>query len=202
MTKNNAIVLLGGCAVTLLLFILLQALVRQTDDGLKANTSRAKIDFIRVQRDKENTRRTPAKPLRQTQKQTPPPRARTKLPVPPSPTPLTHLPLSRSLPEKLSLLHNFSAGVDGAALPLARVPPLYPARALQQGTEGWVLIEFSINKKGEVVAPRIIKAEPPFVFNRAALDAIVQWKYKPQVMDGEAQMQHKIQTRITFQLEQ
>ena len=57
-------------------------------------------------------------------------------------------------------------------------PPRYPRGAAARGIEGVVKIEFTIDGEGNVVAPRIISATPPGVFDAAALAALAKWKYE------------------------
>jgi TonB family protein len=63
--------------------------------------------------------------------------------------------------------------------PLERANPRYPYSALRKGIEGSVLLEFSVDADGRVVAPRVVEATPPGVFERAALDAVSEWSYQP-----------------------
>ena len=69
-----------------------------------------------------------------------------------------------------------------------------------KGQEGWVKIEFTITETGTVKSPRVIDAEPPRVFNREAIRAILKWKFKPRVVDGVAVERLATQT-IDFNLE-
>ena len=75
---------------------------------------------------------------------------------------------------------------DRQLSPLVRVHPMYPQKAAQRGVEGWVEVEFTISKTGTVKDPKVVAAEPSRIFNRAALRAIRKWKYKPELVDGEA----------------
>jgi protein TonB len=63
---------------------------------------------------------------------------------------------------------------------------MYPRDAAMQGVEGWVKVEFTITEIGTVKDPRVIDADPPRIFNREALRAILKWKFKPRVVDGVA----------------
>ena len=63
--------------------------------------------------------------------------------------------------------------------PITRENPVYPMSALSRGVEGWVLLEFTVDPRGQVVAPRILEANPPGVFERAALRALSRWRYEP-----------------------
>ena len=47
-------------------------------------------------------------------------------------------------------------------------------------------MEFTITEAGTVKDPRVIDADPPRVFNREALRAILKWKFKPRIIDGVA----------------
>jgi len=92
------------------------------------------------------------------------------------------------------------ASADGDAVPMVRVPPQYPERAMQRGIEGRVLVEFTISKSGAVKNAKVIAAEPKKVFNRAALKAVSQWKYNPKIENGKPVEQMGIRTIINFQL--
>lgn len=90
---------------------------------------------------------------------------------------------------------------DGSAVPLMAVSPNYPQRARQRGQEGYVVIEFGITTNGKVVNPTVVDAQPSGVFDRAAIDAIRRYKYKPSVIDGQPVPVTGVLHRITFQLE-
>ena len=92
------------------------------------------------------------------------------------------------------------ASADGDAVPMVRVPPQYPERAMQRGIEGRVLIEFTISKSGSVKNPKVIAYEPSKIFNKAALKAVSQWKYNPKIENGNAVEQNGIRISIPFRL--
>lgn len=75
---------------------------------------------------------------------------------------------------------------EGDIIPIVVIRPMYPRDAALKGQEGWVKIEFTITAIGTVKSPRVIDANPPRVFNREALRAILKWKFKPRVIDGVA----------------
>ena len=84
--------------------------------------------------------------------------------------------------------------------PIVKVAPSYPASALARNVEGHVLLEFAVTTTGAVRDPVVLEAEPPGVFDRAALDAVAKFRYKPTVMDGEAVEVTGVRNRITFEL--
>lgn len=75
---------------------------------------------------------------------------------------------------------------EGDIIPVVVIRPMYPREAAISGTQGWVKIEFIITEVGTVKDPRVIEAQPPRVFNREAIRAILKWKFKPRVVDGIA----------------
>lgn len=75
---------------------------------------------------------------------------------------------------------------EGDIIPIVVIRPMYPREAAMKGIEGWVKVEFTITETGSVKSPRVIDADPPRVFNREALRAILKWKFKPRVVDGVA----------------
>ena len=95
-----------------------------------------------------------------------------------------------------------TAGSDRDVIPLVRVNPDYPQRALGRGLEGWVQVQFTITPAGAVKDAIVVDAEPADVFNEAALKAIARWRYNPKVENGAAVERVGVQTRIVFQLEQ
>ncbi len=101
----------------------------------------------------------------------------------------------------LSGVGNFTmASADGDAVPMVRVPPQYPERAMQRGIEGRVLVEFTISKSGSVKDARVIAYEPSKIFNKAALKAVRQWKYNPKIENGKPVERPGIQVAFPFRL--
>ena len=95
-----------------------------------------------------------------------------------------------------------SAGSDRDVVPLVRIAPDYPQRALQRGLEGWVRVQFTITVTGTVKDAIVVEAEPKSIFDDAALKSIARWRYNPKVEDGVAVERVGEQTIIRFQLEQ
>ncbi len=75
---------------------------------------------------------------------------------------------------------------EGDIIPIVVIRPIYPRDAALKGIEGWVKIEFTITETGMVKSPKVVDAKPPRIFNRAAIRAILKWKFKPRVVEGVA----------------
>ena len=63
--------------------------------------------------------------------------------------------------------------------------PVYPEQALHDRTEGWVLLEFTVTPKGNVVDIAVVDAEPKGIFDQAAADALSQWRFRPRIVNGQ-----------------
>jgi protein TonB len=75
------------------------------------------------------------------------------------------------------------AGVDVAPPRKTRhVPPLYPPVAAAARIEGTVVLEAIIDHEGNVSNLRVVQSIP--LLDRAALDAVRQWKYEPTRLNG------------------
>jgi protein TonB len=90
-------------------------------------------------------------------------------------------------------------GTDGEPTPLVRIPPEYPPSGRGDGS---VLVRFDISAIGTVVNARVIESTPRGMFDKAALQAIARWRYRPAVIDGQAVERRGVQVRLRFELEQ
>jgi TonB family protein len=80
------------------------------------------------------------------------------------------------------------------------VPPIYPHKAEQSGVEGWVELDFTVADSGAVKDVVVHAANPPGVFDQAAVGALLQWHYQPVVRDAKvAEQRARIRIRFTVQ---
>ncbi len=200
-TARYLIALLSALAITYGLFFIMFQLTRgDSYDLVLPNYDSLRIDFIRLQEKKEEVeqkRHLPEKP-KFTQRPALPDFPRQNI-LPPSR--LEMLPLH--LPELPRLNSGLNLGSIGSAdiTPLYRAQPIYPLRAQSRGIEGWVKVEFSIDKSGNVVNPHVVDAQPEGIFERAALKAISRWRYQPRIINGVAVMRDQVRVMIEFKLE-
>jgi protein TonB len=90
---------------------------------------------------------------------------------------------------------------EGDIIPIVVIRPMYPREAALGGIEGWVRVAFTITAIGTVKNPKVVDADPPRIFNREALRAIMKWKFKPRVIDGVA-VDRPAEQIIEFNLDQ
>ncbi len=84
-----------------------------------------------------------------------------------------------------------SQGVAQGLL-VTKVPPSYPAQALQARIQGAVVLQANITKDGSITGIKLLSGDS--LLARAAVAAVKQWKYKPYFLDGNPV---EIQTQIT-----
>ena len=89
---------------------------------------------------------------------------------------------------------------DGEYLPIVKVAPQYPRRALSRGIEGYAVIEYTVTKQGTVRDPRVVESKPEGVFDKAAVKSAARYKYKPRVVDGQPVEVPGVRTKISFKL--
>ncbi|MEQ8036555.1 energy transducer TonB [Xanthomonas cannabis] len=63
--------------------------------------------------------------------------------------------------------------------PISTPAPRYPPEALRAGTSGEVLVEITVGTDGSITASRVLRANPPRVFDREALNAVKRWRFEP-----------------------
>jgi TonB family protein len=79
------------------------------------------------------------------------------------------------------------------------VKPVYPTKAEMNQTEGWVELDFTVMESGEVRDIAVHAANPPGVFDSAAIHALSQWRYKPVLKDAKpAAQRSRIRIRFTL----
>ena len=60
--------------------------------------------------------------------------------------------------------------------------PDYPRRAWVLGRQGWVVVRFHVYSDGQVHRARVARAVPDGPFNRAAVGAVSNWRFR--ALDG------------------
>lgn len=190
-----------GSVITLSLLFVMHLLIEYGESAVTKERTRHNLDFVRVKRNESlNTEDfTPEKPPKppETPPETPPqdmdnldPNAPTINIAPP--------PMSADMniggPGGMNI-------AEGDYLPIVRVAPVYPARALSRGLEGHVDLSFTVTAAGTVRDP-VILFSTSSLFERAATRAVLKFKYKPRVVDGIPVDVPGVKTRITFRIEE
>ena len=116
-------------------------------------------------------------------------------------TPVSALGLNTALEGIAISAPNFKGTMGNQqALPLYRVDPRYPSKALKRRVEGYVIMRFTIDATGRPKDIEVIEAEPERMFEREAIRALKKWKYQPKVEDGVSIEQYGQTAKVEFKL--
>ena len=195
-------VVLGVC-ITAGLFWFMQYLIETADRELNEGGSTNLVDFVRLKRD-ESIQRRQLKP-----KKPPPPDA----PPPQPPTPQLEnlnpnaekIAISAAPVETdIEMSGGFSLGVgEGDYLPIVKVAPIYPQRALSRGVEGFCVVQYTVTRNGTVRDPFVIEDQcTSSLFHRSSIQAALKFKYKPRVVDGQAIEVPGVRNKFTFEIQE
>lgn len=189
-----------GVAVTLSLLFIMQLLIVTGKQALTEPRERYQLEFVRVRRNENvNTEDyTPEKPP-------PPPEVPPEVPPQEMDNVDPNAPsINVAAPDVGPVSDIGGPGgmniAEGDYLPIVRVAPVYPARALSRGLEGYVDLEFFVTAAGTVRDP-VVLFSTSSLFERAATRAVLKFKYKPRVVDGVPVEVPGVKTRISFQIE-
>jgi protein TonB len=190
-----------GLAVTAGLFWMMQYLIDTADRELNESASGHLLDFVRLKRD-EDIQRRQLKP-----KKPPPPEA----PPPQPPTPkldnlnpnaekiaISAVPVETDI----EMSGGFSLGVgEGDYLPIVKVAPIYPQRALSRGVQGFCVVQYTVTRLGTIRDPVVVESMcSSSLFHRASIQASLKFKYKPRVIDGQAVEVPGVQNKFTYEI--
>ena len=89
---------------------------------------------------------------------------------------------------------------EGDYLPIVKVAPMYPRRAQSRGLEGHCDLQFTVTPLGTTADVSVIECTSS-LFERASVQALLKFKYKPRVVNGTAIAVPGLRHRITFQIE-
>ena len=78
--------------------------------------------------------------------------------------------------------------------------PVYPPEALRRQIEGWVDVEFVVDRGGQPRDLVVVQASPTGRFEEAALAAVSKYRYEPFVRDGET-YERRVRLRLRFNLQ-
>lgn len=200
--KRLLLALVAAFAITAGLFYLMQSLIAGGEGAMSEPPKGSVLDFVRV-KPEEQVQQKERKPQRPPEPEQPPP----DMPQPQmqsdvADTDASGFDFSAEVQADTSLAGGVGLDTsDGEYLPIVKVQAVYPRRALQRGIEGYVVVGFTVTKSGTVRDPYVIEAEPANIFDQAAMDAVLKFKYKPRVVNGEPVEVEGVQNRLTFAID-
>lgn len=110
----------------------------------------------------------------------------------------TTAPVSAALAAQRARAQAESNIIGAKSLKRLRSPaPDYPPAALANNQNGWVDLLFVIRVDGSVSDPKVVAAEPAGIFEKAATDSIVRWRFAPVLRDGKP-VEQRARLRVRF----
>lgn len=203
----NPVRLVGAGALAIVTtFALIFTMHQLIEANMKApdDEEPIKVADIVMPEQKIETQYDTSKPNKPDEPETPPP----EMPEPEYDEPNVDNAINMSAPAatagiKVGGIGGFAS--EGDYLPIVKVQPQYPRRALQRGIEGWVIVEYTVTKNGSVRDPRVVEGftvagKPTTIFNSAAVKSALKYKYKPRVVDGQPIEVPGVKTKISFNM--
>lgn len=189
-------------AVTLTLFWIMSFMIEMAGQDIDEGPSLGRLDFVRVKKDEDITRKRPPIVERDLPEPPPAPPAQPSFDDPRVKLVPVGIP-DVSTDGGLGPSDPFGAGIGaGDYLPIVKVAPVYPQRALSRGTEGFCVVEYTVTRQGTVRGPRVIESQCTSpLFHRVCVEAAVKFKYRPRVIDGRPVEVSGVQNRFTFEIE-
>jgi protein TonB len=193
--------------VTLALFLFMHMLI-SSGTGERAELSAiAGIHFGEVDITEEITTKSRRIPKKPPPPRNPPPPPRMQMAkvdqpmqnMPKMDMPQLDVPMAGGQGMYIGNFQQIERSTDGDIIPVQIIRPMYPRKAAIDGIEGWVKVEFLITPAGTVKEAKVLEADPPRIFNREAIRAVLKWKFKPRVVEGVAVERRAVQT-IDFSL--
>lgn len=78
---------------------------------------------------------------------------------------------------------------------------VYPPQARAAGIEGYVVVRYDVDAEGRVQNARVTAADPPDVFDEAAVQAVSRWRFTPAQEGGEPRAVSNLESRLEFILD-
>jgi len=200
MVKNASrygVAILVGAGVTFGLLFVMQYMIAAGQGGMNNNDPYRIVDFVRVERNEviEKKKEKPEKP--------PEPQVQPDMPEPQISNFDSAVKVAMVAPPvtMTSGMGGLNFGVsDGEYLPIVKVAPIYPQRAAQRGLEGYVIVQYTVTTTGETRDVVVIESTST-LFDRAAVESALKYKYKPRIIDGTPVEVAGVTTKIIFELE-
>ena len=212
MLLKRSLPFLVAVLIGLILFLIMQLMIKPDTSLLQKSGDNSYLNFVRVKLNEQQAKTKDRQLPKEPQPPEPPPQS-PELEVSQSSVSQRVQPMAMNLPSLDMPLNSGSGpfiGVPGSmgggmsafdsdVIPVVQVPPAYPRNAKQARIEGFVTMNVTIRPDGSVSNVKVVKAQPKRLFDKAAMAAMLRWKFRPKIVDGQPVAQRAEQT-IEFKL--
>lgn len=88
------------------------------------------------------------------------------------------------------------------ANPIKITEPRWPRKALMNGTQGWVRVQFDIDRKGAPRNIEVINSVPKATFVKGTINAIRNWRFEPKKDEnGQLQVHSNVRYSLEYKIE-
>ena len=193
--------LLMALIVTIGLFWVMQNLIETADYSLDHEAVTTILEFVRVERNehvKENDIKKPEAPPKPDLQPPQPPAPRLDNP---NPTSVEVTVATPPVITEVDVTGGYNLGAEGDYLPIVKVAPIYPTRALSRGIEGSCVVQYTVTRLGTIKDPVVVQDQcSSALFHDASVNAALKFKYKPRVVSGEEVEVTGVQNKFTYQI--
>ena len=176
----------------------MQILIATGEGAITSKYEGRFVDFVRVKKD-ESLDTKNAKPKKPPEPEEPPPEPEQQMDDIDTSMETVSIGTVDANVDVGAGIGGFNAG-EGEYLPIVKVAPIYPNRALSRGIEGYCIVEFVVTRNGTTANGKVIECTSS-LFAKASLKASSKFKYKPRVINGTPIDVPGVQHKITFELE-
>lgn len=196
---GSLIAIIGSVIITVALFTMMALMIESAATSIDKKDVRKLAEIVMPDREID-TRFKQKKPEKPEPLEAPPQQLTLDIPSP-------QMSATQETFEAPKITHNSTptlgfSGSEGEYLPVVKVQPIYPRRALQRGISGYVVVEFTVTKSGSVTDVKVVEEEPSGIFSRSAMNAASKFKYKPRIVDGKAVDVIGVHNKIVFNIEE
>ena len=157
------------------------------------------IDFVRIEKDETLDTKT-LKPKKPPEPEQPPPDTPPQLDEIDASVQTVNIgAVDTEVGVNVGGIGGFNAA-EGEYLPIVKVAPIYPNRALTRGIEGHCIVVYTVTRNGTTKDPKVVECTSS-LFANASVKASAKFKYKPRVINGQPIDVPGVMHKITFELE-
>ena len=157
------------------------------------------VDFVRIEKDESLDTKT-LKPKKPPEPEQPPPDTPPQLDEIDASVQTVNIgAVDTEVGVNVGGIGGFNAA-EGEYLPIVKVAPIYPNRALTRGIEGHCIVVYTVTRNGTTKDPKVVECTSS-LFANASIKASAKFKYKPRVINGQPIDVPGVMHKITFELE-
>lgn len=195
--------------ITVALFVLMGVLIFQDPNFRLEKTKHTHINFLRSYKETQVEtldRKKPEKPQEPNQETLAPPVSVQQTQQSQMPQNFQSFETFDSTDFSGGVAVSGVGGVTGAGVstgnsgltPLVRVQCDPPRQAKIEGIKGSITLRYNVNTNGMVEHVEVVDSKPARVFDQNCIRAMLQWRYKPKMLDGKPIAVNGNQFTFTF----